>query len=115
MSARRTRAEIARRRFDMILKFIESGQSPKQFCQAEQINYATFQYWLKKYRNQNLPTTAKQPLEGRFVPLTLSSSASEASACGQGYTIEYRNGVALHIRQSIELHSLIQLIRAQEN
>jgi hypothetical protein len=113
MSARRNRTENARQRFGMIEKFIESDQSPKQFCLQEEVHYGTFQYWLKRYRNQSTSVEKKQPPKTGFVPLTFSSSG--VSGDSHRYTIEYRNGVVLHIRQPIELPLLIQLIRAQEN
>jgi hypothetical protein len=97
----------------MIEKFIESDQSPKQFCLQEEVNYATFQYWLKRYREQSTSVKKKQPLETGFVPLTFSSS--EVSGYRHRYTVEYRNGVVLHINYPIEPNRLIQLIQAQDS
>jgi hypothetical protein len=36
----------------LIEKYLASGLSPKAFCAQEQLAYATFQCWLRKYRAQ---------------------------------------------------------------
>jgi transposase-like protein len=113
MTTGKNRAENARQRLVMIEKFIESGQSAKQFCQQEDVNYGTFQYWLKKYREQRSAPACEPQTASSFVPLTFSSTST--SRYHQRYTIEYHDGVVLHINQDIPLSLLIQLIRAQEN
>lgn len=38
--------------FPLVKKYKSSGQRQKDFCKHHDINIGTFQYWLKKYREQ---------------------------------------------------------------
>lgn len=38
--------------FDLVEQWQHSGMSQISFCNSNQIKYATFNYWLKKYRQQ---------------------------------------------------------------
>lgn len=108
-----TRSLIRRQaRFASIEQYFESGLNQRQFCEREQINYATFQYWLKKYRDEMSITNPANHDQHSFVPLSFASP--QASTHDQPYTIEYANGVVLHINGPINPRQLIQLIRAQD-
>ncbi|MFZ5517091.1 MAG: IS66 family insertion sequence element accessory protein TnpA [Candidatus Zhuqueibacterota bacterium] len=99
-------------RMAVIEKYLASGQVQKEFCQNEQISYATFHYWLKKYRQGQTSSASGEPLPNCSVPITFSSAAvSHPAPC---YTIEYPGGVVLHISAPLDPHALIQLIRAQD-
>lgn len=105
-------AERRQARLAMVEKYLASGQPQKQFCQNEQINYVTFRYWLKKYRQEQVKSVCGEPSQNRFVPLTFSpGDVPQRIPC---YTVEYPAGVVLHITTSIDPQSLIQLIRAQD-
>lgn len=39
--------------FPLVERYQSSGQTQKSFCEQEGINMGTFQYWLRKYREQN--------------------------------------------------------------
>lgn len=96
-----------------IERYLQSGLTQRQFCEREQINYATFHYWLKKYRQEKAtPGQDDQPMPN-FVPLRFA--APESSAPDRHYTIEFTNGVTLHIHCPIDPHLLTQLIRAQDS
>ncbi len=107
LSARR------RARFAAIEKYLASDQPQKQFCLQEDISYSTFQYWLKKYRQANVEAKCDDPSPADFVPIRFG--APQQPVQEQHYTIEYRNGVVLHINRPIKPDLLVQLIRAQVN
>jgi len=105
---------LARRqaRLAMVDKYLTSSQPQKQFCQNEQIHYTTFQYWLKKYRQQQRQAGCVESSAKQFVPLRFSSAdRPQPVPC---YTLEYPSGVVLHITVAIDAPALIQLIRAQD-
>ena len=59
------RAQRARQRMAMVEAFFASDQSQAQLCRQNDINDATFQYWLKKYRHaRRIPTVqaVQQPM-----------------------------------------------------
>ena len=39
--------------FPLVERYESSDQPQKEFCEIHGINIVTFQYWLKKYREQN--------------------------------------------------------------
>jgi hypothetical protein len=47
-----------------------SGQSQKGFCNANNLNYPQFVYWLRKYRQQ---PRAERKRASDFIPVTLSA------------------------------------------
>lgn len=39
--------------FPLVESYESSGQLQKEFCEHHEINIGTFQYWLKKYREEH--------------------------------------------------------------
>lgn len=62
-----------------------SGQSQLAFCQANDLNYPRFGYWLRKFRSQGA-AAARQ--SSGFVPVV-------AAALGEGLVVRLPNGVEL--------------------
>lgn len=50
--------------FTLIESYLAGSQKQKPFCQQNDISFAKFGYWLKKYRKAHAPS--------RFIPLTLT-------------------------------------------
>ncbi len=48
--------QVSRRTCEQMFPFMEryksSGQLQREFCRSHDINIGTFQYWLKKYREE---------------------------------------------------------------
>lgn len=40
--------------FPLVERYESSGQLQKEFCKSHDINIGTFQYWLSKFKDQNL-------------------------------------------------------------
>ena len=106
--ASQTQQERRRSRFALIEKYLDSGLTQDKFCEQQHLAYSTFQFWLKKYRQEN-PNQAKkqQASDNRFLPLTFSLPKTEPAPV----VIEYPNGVILHINGVIEPQLLLQLIQ----
>lgn len=64
-----------------------SGQSQRAFCQANDLNYPRFGYWLRKFRHQGTVATAPRRSSG-FVPVV-------AAATGSGLSVHLPNGIEL--------------------
>ena len=95
-------------RIAVIEKYLASGLTQKQFCQQEQLAYATFHFWLKKYRQAD--AAASQAVSNSFVPLTFSSSIPNPGATD--FIIEYPNGVTLRVSGTIAPQTLVHLIHS---
>lgn len=58
--------------FERIGRWQDSGLSQKLWCAQNNIAYATFQYWYKRFRS----ATAAQEPAGDFVPLLVDAPTS---------------------------------------
>lgn len=67
-----------------------SGQTQRAFCQANELNYATFGYWLRKFRQQGTvaPAAPRRRTGAGFVPVVASPAVGEL-------TIHLPNGIEL--------------------
>jgi hypothetical protein len=73
-------------RFSLIEQWMASGMSKRTFCEQQGVSYYTFQYWYRMY-------TAKQPVNGQLLPVTLTDSSTSNSECirlkgAQGIEVE---------------------------
>lgn len=62
-----------------------SGQSQRAFCEAHDLNYPNFGYWLRKFRRQAVSNKSTG-----FVPVT-----SRASFSTGGLSLMFPNGIEL--------------------
>lgn len=46
------RRRTSKQMFPLVERYESSGQLQKEFCKSHDINIGTFQYWLKKYREE---------------------------------------------------------------
>ena len=93
-----TRKANAVKWYGLVEKFKSNGMSRMEFCQVEQLNKHTFQYWYKKYEEQSL-----SPSED-FVSLSPVSNRGSIF-------IRYKNGVELELPASFPAEQLIKMIR----
>lgn len=104
-----TQQERRQARFALIEKYLASGLTQDKFCEQQRLAYSTFQFWLKKYRQEKTDRARKrQSSDNRFLPLTFTSPKTEPAPM----VIEYPNGVILHITGAVEPQLLIQLIQS---
>ncbi len=66
--------------FKGISRWQRSGLSQKAWCEKNNIAYAGFHYWYKRYRVNKVMTTGKVD-EGRFVQLVMDSSKASEWWC----------------------------------
>jgi hypothetical protein len=59
------RTEVREQRFAMIVDWMQSGLSQKQFCLQSNVGYHVFHYWYKVYRLHQSSAT------GSFVPVQM--------------------------------------------
>lgn len=93
--------------FPLIEKYLRSNLTQHVFCQQENLNYKTFHYWLKKYREHKkthqLKTNGK---DVTFLPVHITQPSAENAAC----TISYPSGITIRFSQPVEVNVLRQLI-----
>ena len=63
---------IEEKMFALIEQWKQSGLSKKKFCIEHQVANATFHYWCKKYRSQDIDTPSS------FIPVHVKGSHSSA-------------------------------------
>jgi len=89
--------------FFLIMAWEKSGLSKKRFCKEHQVTEHLFNYWYRKYRQNNESTT-----EG-FVPVRLNNNESITGS----FEVSYPNGVRVSLPTGTnfsDIKSLIELI-----
>ncbi len=74
----------------------ESGKSKKEFALEKGIISTTFYYWIKKFKNQDLPTHPNLKKEG-FIPLGDSFLSESTHALVR---INYPSGICIDFFQA---------------
>jgi len=93
MPQHENRLEKSARMFNLIESYKSSGQTQKDFCLDNDINYSTFQFWLKQYRlNNNAETHEKRLSSNGFMPIKVSPCSGQIHF---GFQIEYPNGIRI--------------------
>ena len=97
--------------FPLIEKYLNSQLSQKAFCQQQNLSFAVFGYWLKKYRKarHSSPLVVKNSTQAAFVPIHVPPPAPAAQSVCE---LVFPNGVTLRFSQPVEPNLLIQLIRS---
>ncbi|MGH7393563.1 MAG: IS66 family insertion sequence element accessory protein TnpA [Candidatus Rokuibacteriota bacterium] len=108
MSPRTKQVRQASASSAFVKKYLNSGLTQKAFCQREDLVYATFQSWLRKYRTTQQPYHQASPRGTGFIPLRVQPAvtAPHATFC----TLEYPNGVRLHLAAPLDPQLLSHLI-----
>ena len=81
MSTNQSHADLRSKMFSKIENYLASGQTQKQFCQENNLSFAKFTYWLKKYRDEKSQSSG-------FIPLKVSNQKIHGDC-----RIELPNGV----------------------
>ena len=90
----------------------ESKLSQEQFCQRENISISTFQYWLKKQRDINVPKQEpkkKKQSKETFIPVQVNEHLVESIE--HHLEITYPNGVKLTCPANMEINQIKTLIQ----
>ncbi|NPD48276.1 hypothetical protein HNS40_22180, partial [Lentimicrobium sp. S6] len=91
----------------------EGSLSQGQFCKENEYCISTFQYWLKKYREEYPDKKKKNKsvnkLKG-FLPIEVSNAAEVLDCDSESFDIYYPNGVRLSCSASINTEALRTLI-----
>ena len=99
--------KIAQRKefmFTIIHSYIDSGSNQHTFCQQQNLAKSTFQYWLKKYRNQNGPEDTAS-----FIPIHIKNRGSNLAA-DSAFVIEFANGCRLYLNKDLDRQTLFTVI-----
>lgn len=88
---------------ELIAEWQESGKTRKEFCQDLDVTVATFAYWRTKINKIDQP--AAKETSG-FVRCSLPSALPE------GFSIEWPDGMKLHLPLGINFHKVADLIGA---
>ena len=77
---------------------IESGLSAPQFCKDNDISYASFSVWKRRFQSTESHATTDNRLEGQSGFIDLSSLPSSPES-GWRITLRLGNGVELELSQ----------------
>ena len=85
---------------ETLARYRASGQTQRDFCQAEDLSYSTLKYWLKRERIAKLigrseSKASSEPTADRFVAVV--ASESEQDRVAPGLTIVLENGMRLEV------------------
>lgn len=113
MPSKHTPSKRAREMFPVIERFHRSNLTQKSFCAAEGIALSTLQYWISRYKKQQLrrvqlPQQDRVPSPKRFVELKPQLQAP--AIAGGTIVISYPNGVTLSLSTPANLKLLKELI-----
>jgi len=97
--------------FPVIEKYLHSDLPQKAFCQQENLNYKTFHYWLKKYREQQKAHISKKKTGATpFLPVRITQPpAPERPSC----EILFPSGITIRFNHCIDVRVLRQLISSE--
>lgn len=85
--------------FQLIEQWSQSSLSQKQFCQDNHIKPAMFNYWLRRYRQQQDTSSSA------FLQVKVNTPQGD-----HRFTLEYPNGVRLMVPGDISPSTLGRLI-----
>lgn len=84
MSKQRKQSEM----YPLVEEYLTSEVSQREFCQSHQIKVHTFQYWLSKYKQEQI----KENQMDKFIPLEVNDSSS---LLNQVVRISYPSGMII--------------------
>ena len=83
----------------LVLQWQESGLSAPQFCEQNEVGYASFCNWRKRLSTQDSPVE-KTSYEAPFIDLQSLTSDSADNAKGWNIVLSLGNGVELRLSQN---------------
>ena len=110
-----SRIQKRTRMFNLIRAYLSSAQTQRDFCLDNSINYSTFQFWLRQYRqNHENPEIREESLTSNgFVPINISSSSDPTDRGNFGFQIEYPNGIRILIDYVPDIGLIKELLNLQ--
>lgn len=96
-------AKLKRRKemFHLVELWKSSRMSRNNFCEQHNLRRTTFYYWVKKYEREI------QQVSSDFVALEVNK---EEPVFASNISLEYPNGIKVHLSEQIELSTLKKLI-----
>lgn len=86
--------------------------SKKAFCRRENIPYSSFLFWLQKY-DQEKKRNLTGENTGSFIPIQIKASEAAHNKSPVSLTVEYPNGVRVHLNGAPDIGVITRLIHAQ--
>jgi hypothetical protein len=102
----------AQEMFPVVECYLKSGLPQKVFCKSEGIALSTFQWWLSRYRKQNV---SKQVSHRSQSPAFIAVKPQAAIASSATAILTYPNGVSLRLTGIIEPALLRELITCSQS
>ena len=101
--------------FNLIEACLSGDQTQKKFCRDNNINYFTFQSWLRKYRQseQAVKSTEDRLTEKDFISLNFSPSTDQTSPVQEDFVIEYPNGVRFLLGADPDIKFIHELLKLE--
>ena len=115
MNQPETRLQKRERMFALIESYQSSDQTQRDFCLENDINYSTFQFWLRQYRknNENSETHEERLSSGGFVPIKITPSTNRTVQSNFGFQIEYPNGIRILLDAVPDIALIKELLSLQ--
>ena len=88
--------------FKLVEEWKQSGESQTYFCQSKNLYSHIFHYWLRRYKDQQGPTSSG------FIPVTIP--ISDKANYG-GIEIHYPNGVRILLPKNSDLSMVRTFIK----
>ncbi|WP_028301898.1 IS66 family insertion sequence element accessory protein TnpA [Oceanospirillum beijerinckii] len=83
----------------LIQQWQESGLSAPQFCEQNEVGYASFCNWRKRFNAHDLPAEGFSS-EAQFIDLQSLTATSADDSKGWNIVLSLGNGVELRLSQS---------------
>jgi adenylate kinase family enzyme len=99
--------------YAIIKEYLETEMTQIDFCNSKQIPESTFQYWLKRYRDDNNNHTVKssftnKKVRSNFIPLEITSPSNLSPIHCE---IERPNGTIIKLKCNKVSADFLELLR----
>lgn len=107
-----TRIQKRERMYALIKSYEASNQTQKNFCFENGINYSTFLFWLRQYRQNSRHTEAReeQLASGGFIPIKIPASEYSQGQNHFEFLVEYPSGIRVSFRSVPESNIIRELL-----
>ena len=80
--------------YSIISKYYNGTESKKEYCKKNQISLACMNYWITKYRKDQLPVNESAP---GFIPVEIKESRSPVHSATARVELDLPYGVTIKI------------------
>jgi transposase-like protein len=102
----------AQEMYALIKEYLESNVTQAEFCRSKQLPESTFQYWLKRYRDNNNHTGrssfTNKKTRNNFIPLEITAPADLSPIQCE---IERPNGTIIKLKCHKVSADFLELLR----